>query len=352
MAKFIIKLNNNVVDHVELGQGDMKIGRKAGCEIHLDNLSVSGEHANIFTIGEDSFVQDLGSTNGTYVNNKKITKHHLKDGDSIAVGKYTLVYLSEAVRETSPFAKTVAITGPASDTRPAPAAKPPAAAAKAPGPAALITLSGGGTPQAHRTHQDRHQSRQGRQAQRQHHAHAGRLSPRGRRRRGAQAQRPGDLRQERQAAQRRHHRGRRYAPAVPPEITMSRICPSARTRRRPMPQKCGCGYAFDTGSDETTVSPTVEVVRQAVTEDEYKHLYEARLEQTQQDLKTLITRHGTSGWTPSQRNEIEAAIKRVDLAKTELAAQVQRSADAKRHLEAAKNRVEIRKISTLANKKI
>ncbi|MEK7816423.1 MAG: FHA domain-containing protein, partial [Pseudomonadota bacterium] len=73
MAKFIIKLNNNVVDHVELGQGDMKIGRKAGCEIHLDNLSVSGEHANIFTIGEDSFVQDLGSTNGTYVNNKKIT---------------------------------------------------------------------------------------------------------------------------------------------------------------------------------------------------------------------------------------------------------------------------------------
>ena len=98
MAKFIIKLNNNVVDHVELGQGDMKIGRKAGCEIHLDNLSVSGEHANIFTIGEDSFVQDLGSTNGTYVNNKKITKHHLKNGDSIAVGKYTLVYLSEAVR--------------------------------------------------------------------------------------------------------------------------------------------------------------------------------------------------------------------------------------------------------------
>lgn len=146
MAKFIIKLNNNVVDHVELGQGDVKIGRKAGCEIHLDNLSVSGEHANIFTIGDDSFVQDLGSTNGTYVNNKKITKHHLKDGDSIAVGKYTLVYLSEAVRETSPFAKTVAITGPASDTRPAPAAKPPAAAAKAPGQAALITLSGGGTP--------------------------------------------------------------------------------------------------------------------------------------------------------------------------------------------------------------
>ncbi len=143
MAKFIIKLNNNVVDHVELEQGDVKIGRKAGCGIHLDNLSVSGEHANIFTIGQDSFVQDLGSTNGTYVNNKKITKHHLKDGDSVAIGKYTLTYLGEAAREASAFAKTVAITGPASTTRPAPAAKPPPPAAKAPGQAVLITLSGG-----------------------------------------------------------------------------------------------------------------------------------------------------------------------------------------------------------------
>ncbi len=133
---------------------------------------------------------------------------------------------------------------------------------------------------------------------------------------------------------------------------MSRICPLCQNEAPADAAKCGCGYTFDTGSDETTVSPTVEVVRQAVTEDEYNIFYEARLEQTQQDLKTLITRHGTSGWTPSQRNEIEAAIKRVDVAKAELAAQRQRSADAKRHLEAAKNRVEIRKISTLANKKI
>src|SRR4030067_657952 len=62
MDKIIIKLNNEVVDHIDLRQGDMKIGRKPGCEIVLDNLAVSGEHANVFTIGADSFTQDLGTT--------------------------------------------------------------------------------------------------------------------------------------------------------------------------------------------------------------------------------------------------------------------------------------------------
>ena len=133
---------------------------------------------------------------------------------------------------------------------------------------------------------------------------------------------------------------------------MSRICPPCQNDAPADAAKCGCGYVFDTGSDEITVSPTVEVVRQAVTEDEYKVFYEAQLEQMQLELKNLITRHGTSGWTPSQRDEIQAAIKRVDTAKAELAAQLQRTEDAKRHLDAAKNRVEIRKINVLANKKI
>lgn len=147
MAKLVIKLNNNIVDHVELRQGDMKIGRKSSCDIHLDNLSVSGEHANIFTIGDDSFVQDLGSTNGTYVNNKKVVKHHLKNEDQVAVGKYRLTFVSDIAQESTAFVKTVAITGPsasASDTPPTPA--PAKKAPVAPGGAALISLSGGSTP--------------------------------------------------------------------------------------------------------------------------------------------------------------------------------------------------------------
>ena len=123
MAKLIIKFNNDVVDHVDLRQGDMKIGRKPGCEVFIDNLAISGEHANIFTVGEDSFVQDLGSTNGTFVNNKKIAKHHLKHGDTISIGKHTLMFMSDSSRKQEDFAKTVIINPGTRETvepRPAP----------------------------------------------------------------------------------------------------------------------------------------------------------------------------------------------------------------------------------------
>lgn len=109
MAKLIIKLNDHVLDHIELRQGDMKIGRKPSCDVHIDNPAVSGDHANIFTIGEDSFIQDLHSTNGTFINNKKITKHHLRDGDVVTVGQHSLVYLNEKAQPRDDFAKTVVL---------------------------------------------------------------------------------------------------------------------------------------------------------------------------------------------------------------------------------------------------
>ena len=112
MAKLVMKFKGQIIDHIELTQGDMKIGRRASCDIFLDNLAISGEHANLFTIGEDSFVQDLNSTNGTYVNNKKITKHHLQSGDEITIGKHTFVYFADdevQPPKTEDFAKTVII---------------------------------------------------------------------------------------------------------------------------------------------------------------------------------------------------------------------------------------------------
>ena len=121
MAKLIVKLDTDVIDHIDLRQGDMKIGRRPGCDVFLDNLAVSGEHANIFTIGDDSFIQDLSSTNGTFINNKRITKHHLRNGDTIAIGKYALVYMTERAPERDDFAKTVVISPTSS---PAPAATP------------------------------------------------------------------------------------------------------------------------------------------------------------------------------------------------------------------------------------
>ncbi len=113
VAKVILKYETKVLEEFELGQGDMKIGRRPNSDITIDNMAVSGEHANIFTIGDDSFVQDLGSTNGTYVNNKKITKHHLKHGDTITLGKHTLSYVNEnQAQPADDFAKTVIISPP------------------------------------------------------------------------------------------------------------------------------------------------------------------------------------------------------------------------------------------------
>lgn len=117
MAKVILTHNKEVLDTFELAQGDMKIGRRPDVDITIDSMAVSGEHANIFTIGEDSFIQDLGSTNGTFVNNKKIAKHHLKHGDTIMIGKHTLNYVNETQAKvasvpTEDFAKTVIIAPP------------------------------------------------------------------------------------------------------------------------------------------------------------------------------------------------------------------------------------------------
>ncbi len=146
MAKLILKFSNEVIDHIELRQGDMKIGRRPGTDIQIDNLAVSGEHANLFTIGEDTFVQDLGSTNGTFVNNKQVTKHHLRNGDTISIGKHTMVYVSEeesASDVTEDFSKTVIISpGSVPSPSPASAAAPAASSAPMGSRGVIIILNG------------------------------------------------------------------------------------------------------------------------------------------------------------------------------------------------------------------
>lgn len=111
MPKLVIKFDGVVIDQIVMKQGDMVIGRRPGSDILLDNLAVSGSHATIFTVGNDSFVQDLNSTNGTLVNNKRISKHHLMNGDEIVIGKHSLGYVDEnALRPQSDLAKTMIIT--------------------------------------------------------------------------------------------------------------------------------------------------------------------------------------------------------------------------------------------------
>ncbi len=149
MAKIILKFNDVVIDQIVIKQGDMNIGRRPGSEILLDNMAVSGNHASIFTIGEDSFVQDMNSTNGTFVNNLRIAKHHLENNDVITIGNHSLTYLNEkAVKSGADFAKTVIINPHKQEEMRAQAGKEAASSAKEPSPASetrmgsLFILSG------------------------------------------------------------------------------------------------------------------------------------------------------------------------------------------------------------------
>ncbi len=92
VAKLITKSNTGEESEFELVNETTTIGRKPGNDIQIDNLSVSGRHAQIITILEDSFLEDLGSTNGTYVNAKLVKKHALENGDNITLGKYQINY--------------------------------------------------------------------------------------------------------------------------------------------------------------------------------------------------------------------------------------------------------------------
>lgn len=93
-CKLILKFKDSVISECPLDQEETTIGRKPENTIHIDNLAVSGHHARVLKIGNKAIVEDLGSTNGTMVNNQQITKHILKHGDTITIGKHTLTYVA------------------------------------------------------------------------------------------------------------------------------------------------------------------------------------------------------------------------------------------------------------------
>ena len=95
MAKLILSLDGQVIKEFTLTKERSTIGRKPHNDIQIDNLAVSGEHAIIMTILNDSFLEDLGSTNGTLVNGKPVKKHFLQNNDVVEIGKYKLKYVNE-----------------------------------------------------------------------------------------------------------------------------------------------------------------------------------------------------------------------------------------------------------------
>lgn len=108
-AKIILMLNGQTESEYLLNKETISIGRRPENDIPVDNLAVSGRHAQIITILNDSFLEDLNSTNGTYVNGSLIKKHALKHGDIIGIGKHQLKYLNEAASDDDGFEKTMII---------------------------------------------------------------------------------------------------------------------------------------------------------------------------------------------------------------------------------------------------
>lgn len=124
MGKLTLTLEGKVLREVLLEKERCTIGRLPENDVHLDDKAASSRHAAILTILNDSFIEDLGSTNGTFVNGKVIKKHALGDGDVITIGRHELKFQATQGRaDDDDFEKTMIIRpsagkspGPGADT--------------------------------------------------------------------------------------------------------------------------------------------------------------------------------------------------------------------------------------------
>lgn len=96
MSKLILTLDGALLGEFPLEKKYITIGRRATNDIQIDNLAVSGDHARVISVGDEAVLEDLGSTNGSVVNGKKVQKHPLRHGDVVSIGKHQLTYVHES----------------------------------------------------------------------------------------------------------------------------------------------------------------------------------------------------------------------------------------------------------------
>lgn len=96
MPRMVVAIDGVVIKEVQLTQERTTVGRRPYNDVVIDNLAVSGEHAVVLMAGDDIELQDLGSTNGTYVNGKPIKRQLLRNGDLVEMGKYQIRFLLDA----------------------------------------------------------------------------------------------------------------------------------------------------------------------------------------------------------------------------------------------------------------
>jgi hypothetical protein len=131
MARLVLSLDGQVLAEYNMSKERYTVGRLPDNDIRIDNPAVSGHHALVINILNDSFLEDLNSTNGTYVNGKIIKKHALQSGDTITVGHHSLRFVDgEGDEPDDEFEKTMVI-GPRGSVRVVPAQVSAAAAGAA-----------------------------------------------------------------------------------------------------------------------------------------------------------------------------------------------------------------------------
>ena len=141
MAKIIISRDAQVLQEVQLTRERMTIGRHPQNDIVIEHRTVSGQHAAITTILNDAFLEDLHSTNGTFVNGQRIVKHVLEDRDQITLAKFQIEFFA-GPREAAPAAAPA--VPPAAVAAPAAVRAAPAAAADTPmAPPAMVEVTNG-----------------------------------------------------------------------------------------------------------------------------------------------------------------------------------------------------------------
>lgn len=117
MGKLVVSLDGVVIKEVQITKDKTTLGRRPYNDMVIDNLAVSGEHAVLQMVGNDVFIEDLNSTNGTYINGKAIKKQLLAHNDTVEIGKYKIKYLTD---DSTDYEKTMIMRPGAA------AAQPPA----------------------------------------------------------------------------------------------------------------------------------------------------------------------------------------------------------------------------------
>jgi len=109
MARLLLSLDGQVLAEYNMSKERYTVGRLQDNDIRIDNPTISGHHSLVINILNDSFLEDLNSTNGTYVNGRLIKKHALQNGDVVTVGRHQLRFLDGTADEEDEFASTMVI---------------------------------------------------------------------------------------------------------------------------------------------------------------------------------------------------------------------------------------------------